>query len=70
MNCIICNVDQVDSLDYGMYERDGLGVMVCTEHQPLSELKDGMLEHTVNLRLLKTALKMTWAEVDPPGVEV
>lgn len=66
MNCVVCNKDQADCLDYGTYERDGREAMVCMGHQPISELKNGKLEHTVNLRLLKEALKMTWAEIDPP----
>ncbi len=70
MNCVICNLDQDECLDYGIYEQDGRKAMVCQEHQPLSELKNGKLEHTLDLRLLKNALKMTWAEVDAPEARV
>lgn len=71
MNCVICNKDEIECLDYGTYDRGGVEAMVCTEHQPLSEIgENGSLKHTVNLQLLKNALKLQWAEVDAPEVRV
>ncbi len=67
MNCIVCNKDQVDCLDYAIYERGGRDALVCTEHQPISEPgPNKSLVHTVNLRLLKEALHLTWADIDKP----
>ena len=67
MNCIVCNREQADCLDYGVYERGDWEAMVCTEHQPIAKLTlRGSLEHTMNLRLLKEALNLTWAQIDAP----
>lgn len=66
MNCIVCNRDQDECLDYGIYERGGKSAMVCTTHQPISTLGSNKgLERTTGLRLLKDALGLTWEQVAP-----
>ena len=67
MNCVICNLDMAECLDYGIYRRGGFEAMVCTEHQPISTIQaSGNLKHTPNLGLLRQALDLRWSDIDKP----
>ena len=68
MKCILCGKDQGKCLDYGIYERGGMEAMVCTEHQPISEIDPATesLRRTENLDLLRRALKLSWEDVGKP----